>query len=79
MDKKANYFTDTGSPMYATEKPEPIFFLIVYSGNNQFRLMIEKCNSTRARNHRKARQAHMKKMVSDANIHKGYFAGGGFH
>ena len=25
--------------------------------------MIEKCNSTHARNHRKARQAHMKKMV----------------
>ena len=25
--------------------------------------MIEECNSTHARNHRKARQAHMKKMV----------------
>ena len=25
--------------------------------------MIEKCNSTHARNHRKARQAHMKKML----------------
>ena len=25
--------------------------------------MIEKCNGTHARNHRKARQAHMKKMV----------------
>ena len=25
--------------------------------------MIEKCNSTHARNHRKARQAHIKKMV----------------
>ena len=25
--------------------------------------MIEKCNSTHARNHRKARQAHIKKML----------------
>ena len=54
IDKKGNYFTYSGSPMYT---------LIVYSGNNQVRLMIEKCNSTHARNHRKARQAHMKKMV----------------
>ena len=26
IDKKGNYFTDTGSPMYTTEKPGPIFF-----------------------------------------------------
>ena len=39
------------------------FFLTVYTGNNKVRLMIEQCNSTHARNHRKARQAHMKKMV----------------
>ena len=37
---------------------------IVYMGINQVRLMIEKCNnSTHAQNHRKVRQAHMKKMV----------------
>ena len=40
------------------------FFLTLYTGNNQVTwLMIEKGNSTHARNHRKARQAHMKKMV----------------
>ena len=39
------------------------FFLTVYTGNNQVRLRIEKCNSTHARNHRKLRQAHIKKMV----------------
>ena len=27
--------------------------------------MIEKCNGTHARNHHKARQAHMKKMVGN--------------
>ena len=36
---------------------------LVYTGNNQVRLMIEKSNSTHARSHRKARQAHMEKMV----------------
>ena len=60
------------SPTYTTEKkpdPDPLksgsdgFFLTVYTGNNKVRLMIEECNSTHARNHRKARQAHMKKMV----------------
>ena len=39
------------------------FFLNVYTGNNQVRLMIEKCNSAHAQNHRRARQAHMKKIV----------------
>ena len=49
--------------------PDPLksgpdqFFLSVYTFNNQVWLMIEKCNDTHARNHRKARQAHMKKMV----------------
>ena len=60
------------SPTYTTEKkpdPDPLksgsdrFFLTVYTGNKKVRLMIEECNSTHARNHRKARQAHMKKMV----------------
>ena len=39
------------------------FFLTVYTGNNQVRLMIEKHNSTHAQNHRKAWQAQMKKIV----------------
>ena len=39
------------------------FCLNFYMGNNQVRLMIEKCNSTHARNHCRARQAHMKKML----------------
>ena len=46
--------------------PDPLksgpdqFFVSVYTFNNQVWLMIEKCNGTHARNHRKARQAHMK-------------------
>ena len=63
------------SPIYTIEKTgsDPLkrgpdqFFLIVYTGNNQVGLMIEKCSSTHARNHRKARQAHMKKMVRNEN------------
>ena len=49
--------------------PDPLksgpdqFFVSVYTFNNQVWLMIEKCNGTYARNHRKAKQAHMKKMV----------------
>ena len=54
-------------PIYTT--PDPLksgldhFLLTVYTGNNQVRLMIKKGNSAHARNHRKAWQAHMKKMV----------------
>ena len=63
------------SPIYTIEKTgsDPLkrgpdqFFLIVYTGNNQVGLMIEKFSSTHARNHRKARQAHMKKMVRNEN------------
>ena len=59
------------SPTYTTEKTGsgPIkkwfgpIFLTVYTSNNLVRLMIEKCNSTHARNHREVRQPHMKKMV----------------
>ena len=56
------------SPIYTTEKTGsgPIKKWsgpIVYVGNNQVRLMIEKCSSTHVQNHRKVRQAHMKKMV----------------
>ena len=64
--------THTEVPFTLQKKPGPDpllksgpnrFFLIVYTGNNQVRFMIEKCNSTHARNHRKARQAHIKKML----------------
>ena len=64
--------THTEVPLTLQKKPGPDplpksgpnrFFLIVYTGNNQVRFMIEKCNSTHARNHRKARQAHIKKML----------------
>ena len=56
------------SPIYTTEKTGsgPIkkwCGSIVYVGDNQVRLMIEKCNSTHAQNRRKVRQAHMKKMA----------------
>ena len=49
------------SPIYTAGKKSPDqFFLTIYKGNNQVRFMIEKRNSTHGRNHRKARQAHMK-------------------
>ena len=35
--------------------------------------MIEKCNGTYARNHRKARQAHMKKMVRNEDAFTRHF------
>ena len=64
------------SPIYATEKngAGPIFFLTIHTGNNQDRLMIEKCKKlTHARNHRKARQAQMKKMVRNEDTFTQYF------
>ena len=44
------------------------YFLTVYIGNNQVRLIIKKCNSTHARNHGKAWQVHMKKMVQNEDV-----------
>ena len=65
------HFQLHSSPIETTKKPgadslkrgPDQFFLNVYTGNNQVRLMIEKCNSAHAQNHRRARQAHMKKIV----------------
>ena len=68
-------------PLTLQKKPDPDplksgsdqFFLTVYTGNNKVRLMIEECNSTHARNHRKARQAHMKKMVRNEDAFTQHF------
>ena len=48
---------------YRKNRVRTNFFNSLPVGNNQVRLMIEKFSSTQARNHPKARQAHMKKMV----------------
>ena len=58
------------SPIYTTEKTgsgpmKKWSGPIVYVGYNQVRLMIEKCSSTHAQNHRKVWQALMKKMVQN--------------
>ena len=57
--------------------PEPLksgpdqYILTVYTRNNQIRLnsaKVDMCKSRHARNHRKARQAHMKKMVRKEHV-----------
>ena len=46
--------------------------LTVYTGNNQVGLMIKKCTSTHTRNHRKARQAHMKMVRNEDAFTQGH-------